>query len=122
MKLRHILATAHEAGKTRDVLWLAPEGGDTPGGALMHPPAGAGRFMLMFASAGLSFVPVGAYAEADGLVVNFGEPFHLQPPPSLAKRATDEWAAAQVMNRIAELLPPQLRGAYHGLDQALAAR
>lgn len=119
--MRRILAAAHAAADTHDVLCLAPEGGDTPDGTLIHPPAGAGRFMLMFAAAGLRFVPVGAYAMGENLLVNFGEPFLLEAPPALRKSAADEWAAAQVMSRIAALLPPELRGAYRSHVEPIAA-
>jgi hypothetical protein len=119
--MRRILNTAHAAARTHDVLCLAPEGGDTPDGALIHPPAGAGRFMLMLASAGLCFLPVGAYAEANTLVAAFGEPFQLAAPPTLRKSAADECATETVMSRIAALLPLKLRGAYRNHDKPIAA-
>jgi len=119
--MRRILNTAHAAARTHDVLCLAPEGGDTPDGALIHPPPGAGRFMLMLATANLRFVPVGAYAEADTLIAAFGEPFQLSVPSSLRKSAADEWAVEKIMSRIAALLPVELRGAYRSHDEPIAA-
>jgi len=119
--MRRILTAARSATQTHDILCLAPEGGDTPDGALVHPPTGAGRFMLMLAAAGLRFVPVGAYAEADTLIAAFGEPFQLTAPPSLRKGEVDEWAIEQVMGRIAALLPLGLRGAYRSHGEPIAA-
>jgi hypothetical protein len=119
--MRRILSAANAASRTHDVLCLAPEGGDAPDGALVHPPAGAGRFMLMLASAGLRFLPVGAYADADALIAAFGEPFQLSAPSTLRKSTADEWAAEQVMSRIAALLPFELRGAYRSHVEPIAA-
>ena len=119
--MRRILNAAHSAARTHDILCLAPEGGDTRDGALIHPPAGAGRFMLMLASAGLRFLPVGAYANADTLIAAFGEPFQLSAPSNLRKSAADEWAAEQVMSRIAAMLPLELHGAYRSDVEPLAA-
>jgi 1-acyl-sn-glycerol-3-phosphate acyltransferase len=115
--MRRIIRAARAASRARDVILLAPEGGDTPAGALAQPPAGAGRFMLMLSASGLRFVPVGAFAEADRLITNFGEPFHLLTPPAVRKSAADVWAIEAVMARIASLLPPALRGTYQKHDE-----
>lgn len=120
--MRHILAALHASFQTRDILCLAPEGGDTPHGALINPPAGAGRFMILCGSTGLTFLPAGAFALDDELVVNFGEPFLLRPPAGMAKRAADEWASSEVMGRIAALLPAELRGAYGDCHEATGVR
>jgi 1-acyl-sn-glycerol-3-phosphate acyltransferase len=119
--MRRIMNAAREAGNAHDVICLAPEGGDTPEGALSHPPTGAGRFILMLASTGLRIVPVGAHADADRLITNFGDAFQLVTPHALGKAATDKWAIDKVMSRIAVLLPPELRGDYRNHDEPVTA-
>ncbi len=110
--IRRVLEAAKQAVRNQQVLALAPEGGDSPDGALMHPPAGAGRFMLLLAATGLPLVPVGIFTDGDTLVTRFGESFQLKAPRNLNKSELDEWAAREVMTRIAGLLPANLRGAY----------
>ena len=55
------------------------------------------------------------------LIAAFGEPFQLSAPSTLRKSAADEWAAEQVMSRIAALLPLELRGAYRSHVEPIAA-
>ncbi len=96
------------------IIALAPEGGDQPGGLLAMPPSGAGRFCLLLAAAGLSFVPVGVY-EADGaLTLNFGAAYELQAPAVKSADEKDRLAAHAVMSHIAPLLPAELRGEFGG--------
>ncbi len=108
--VRHVLryaATSREA-----IIGLAPEGGDQPGGQLSIPPAGAGRFCLLLAAAGLRFLPVGVYEQDGRLVLHFGEPYALQIPHACTPDEKDREAAFSVMNHIAPLLPASLRGAF----------
>ncbi len=104
------------------VVGLAPEGADTSDGRLRRPPAGAGRFLLHLAAAGLTIAPVAAY-EADGaLCFRFGPHFSLAYDGSdLRPEARDGWAADHVMQAIAALLPYELRGDYGGPDGPRAA-
>lgn len=114
--IRRVLEAAKQAIQTGQPLGLAPEGGDSADGRLMRPPGGAGRFMLLLASTGLPFVPVGVYAEGNRLVAGFGAAFELKPPRGLGKPALDEWACREVMTRVARLLPAELRGAYQDVQ------
>jgi 1-acyl-sn-glycerol-3-phosphate acyltransferase len=91
---------------------LAPEGRDLPGGVLGWPPPGGGRFMLALARLGLSLAPAGVFEEGGRLVVQFGPAFPLTVPPGLRGAALDCSAARQVMQRIAALLPAELRGEF----------
>ena len=95
------------------VLGFAPEGHDASDkGVLTHPPAGVGRFGLLLAKAGLTFVPVGAY-EADGVFhLRFGEGYVLSVPPGLHAEEKDRQASQCIMEHIASLLPPPLRGVF----------
>ncbi len=100
------------AHKRDAVIAIAPEGGDQPGGRLSMPPSGAGRFCLLLAAAGLSFLPVGVY-EADGvLTLSFGEPYQLTIAPTTSASEKDRLAAFAVMSHIAPLLPASLRGEF----------
>ena len=99
-------------GAKAPVLGLAPEGHDSPEGVLTRPPGGVGRFALLITRAGLRFVPVGAY-EADGAFhLHFGEPYELRVPGHLSAEEKDTSAAIMLMNHIAWLLPPALRGEF----------
>jgi len=101
---------------TKDpILGLAPEGYDPPNGVLARPASGAGRFGLLLSSAGLQFVPVGAY-ELDGVfTIQFGKAYELKVDRGLSsdgKDARDAQAAQIIMKNIAQLLPSHLRGEF----------
>jgi hypothetical protein len=94
------------------VLGLAPEGYDSPEGVLKRPPAGVGRFGLLLAGAGLSFVPVGAYEAEGAFRLHFGERYALFVSSDLSSSEKDTCAAEIMMAHIACLLPPPLRGEF----------
>jgi len=94
------------------MLGLAPEGRDNPNGTVSMPAAGAGRFGLLLASSGLSFVPVGAF-ESDGkLCLRFGPEYDLRVPAGVSASEKDLQAARIIMQNIANLLPTSLRGEF----------
>lgn len=97
------------------VIGLAPEGGDSSTGKLEHPPEGFGRFLLHLASRGLVLTPVGIFEERGRLNLRFGQPFCLELPGGLRAEEKDSLASQLVMERIARLLPPELRGEFAGL-------
>lgn len=112
--LRRLLAAARlEPGRPAPLLALAPEGQDSLDGALMRPPAGVGRLLLLLAGMGYLCCPVGVYEEETTLVLNFGPAFSLAAPDGMER---DRWAADNAMQHIAPLLPERLRGAYHALE------
>jgi 1-acyl-sn-glycerol-3-phosphate acyltransferase len=88
------------------VIAIAPEGQDTPTGALMQPHPGVGRLLALLGETGATFHPVGVY-ETERLVLSCGRPFALENFPRTGR---DQAAAALVMRHIAELLPPFLQG------------
>lgn len=106
------LTLRHVANARNAVLAIAPEGGDQPGGRLSMPPAGAGRFCLLLAAAGLQFLPVGVYEQAGALTLHFGAPYELAAPPADSADEKDRLAARAVMGHIASLLPVELRGEF----------
>jgi hypothetical protein len=96
------------------VLGLAPEGYDPagPAGVLTRPAAGAGRFGLLLARAGLAFIPVGAY-EAQGIFhLHFGQRYELKVEENLSADEKDMTATQIIMEKIAWLLPLHLRGEF----------
>ena len=104
----------YAAAAKEPIIALAPEGGDQPGGSLTMPPSGAGRFCLLLAPAGFSFLPAGIY-ETDGrLTLHFGEPYILRAQGGSAPDRKDRLAACAIMGHIAGLLPPGLRGEFAG--------
>jgi hypothetical protein len=115
--VRRFLTLAKETASRGHVLAMAPEGREGHLGALTSLPPGAGRFLLLLARAGLPFLPAAVSEDPPGqLVVRFGPTFHLQQPPQNGKSAADEWAAGQVMGRLAALLPAELWGEYRPLE------
>jgi len=109
--VRRFLALAREAGRRGEVLALAPEGQEGRLGALTTLPPGTGRFLVFLARAGLPLLPVGISERDGSLLVRFGPAWHLAAP-DLPKDQLDQWAAREVMTRIAWLLPEPLWGAY----------
>jgi len=101
------------AGKTKDaIVGFAPEGGDQLGGRLTMPASGAGRFALLLAALHLKFEPVGVY-ESDGrLCLNFGRAYNLDVERNGSSDEKDRCAARTLMEHIAILLPPHLRGEF----------
>ncbi len=110
--IRRVIESAERAKHAGYPIGLAPEGGDSADGSLRPPPTGTGRFMLLLASTGLPFLPVGVFMEDHVLVTRFGAPFPLSKPASLKKSEADRWASNDVMCQIAHLLPRALHGAY----------
>jgi 1-acyl-sn-glycerol-3-phosphate acyltransferase len=110
--LRNIIEATREAARSETPIGLAPEGGDTPGGVMIRPPAGAGRFMQLLSSSGIPFLPAGAWADGDQIHVKFGEPFQLNGMEKLRKDAREEAVVQWVMGRIAVLVPERLRGPF----------
>jgi hypothetical protein len=112
-RARSVLATlAHARNHPQDILGLAPEGGDQPGGVLTMPPPGAGRFIGLLSEMGFPILPVGVYEEAGELCLNFGLAYKLLVHHGIRPDERDRAAADIVMRRIAEQLPEKLRGQF----------
>jgi hypothetical protein len=94
------------------VLGLAPEGYDAPHGVLTRPATGVGRFGLLLAKAGLSFIPVGVYEEDGCLHVDFGERYRLSVEGDFSSDEKDRRAMQVIIKNIACLLPSRLRGEF----------
>jgi hypothetical protein len=94
------------------VLGLAPEGYDPPAGVLTRPARGLGRFGLLLAKAGLTFVPVGAFEEDGVFQLHFGEPYELEVEGDVSAEEKDRQATQIIMKRIACLLPLRLQGEF----------
>jgi len=99
--------------RARDpVLGLAPEGHDPPDDVLTRPASGVGRFGLLLARAGLTFIPVGAYEAEEVFHLHFGEGYELSVGRDLSAAEKDDRAVRMMMERIARLLPSGLRGEF----------
>lgn len=94
----------------RPVIGLAPEGGDSPDGRLTRPPSGLGRFVSLLAARGLRVHPIGVYEEEGAFCLRFGPGYLPRVPPGLSADEKDRAVAGIVMENIARLLPPTLRG------------
>ena len=112
-RARAVRAVLESVKRSPDqVLGLAPEGYDPPGRELARPPAGVGRFGLLLARAGLTFIPVGAYEAQGRFHLHFGKPYLLSAPERLSADEKDERLSGTMMERIACLLPRHLRGEF----------
>jgi hypothetical protein len=107
-------ALAYVEDQPKAAICLAPEGRDMPGGNLGWPPSGVGRFISLLTARGLPLLPVGGWEEQGELVLHFGPPFRLEPPPPGTKDrdARDRLIAQAVMKSIAGLLPEPMRGEF----------
>jgi hypothetical protein len=102
--VREILRYARESKPP--VIGLAPEGGDFSNqGEVAKLPAGTGRLLLHLAELGLAVVPVGAYEAGGRFCLNFGQAYHLEPPPVSSPKGRDAWARQIVRSRMEVLLP-----------------
>jgi len=103
-------ALAYVREREQAVVCIAPEGRDPEREGLGWPPSGVGRFLLLLAAGGMSFLPAGGWEEG-GLVVRFGAPYRL-PETRGGRSARDRETSAAVMRSIACLLPEHLRGEF----------
>ncbi len=94
------------------VVGMAPEGGDQPGGILGKLPAGVGRFIYLICQSCPSILPVGVWKAQGRIHLNFGIPYRLEISSGLAPDKLDHQVGQIVMQRIAVLLPENLRGEY----------
>jgi 1-acyl-sn-glycerol-3-phosphate acyltransferase len=99
--VRRILRLARSA---RPSIGMAPEGMDSPGGRLMRPPSGAGRFIALLAEGGYTPVPVGACEAGDAFCLRFGKPFTLPQRIAWNPDGRDREISSLVMEKIGELL------------------
>ena len=96
----------------KPVVGLAPEGMDFPGGILGWPPPGSGRVIEQLAGMGLTITPIGAYEENGTFCLRFGRSYRLENPPGASRASLDQVVRCSVMQHIACLLPPHLRGEF----------
>jgi len=116
------LRVAARALAAGDPVGVLPEG--TASLALCEARPGVGRALAWLAGDRIPLIPVGVSERAGQLSAVFGPPFHLSSAKrvSRAKRepaARDRALRDEVMQRIADLLPPELRG-YYGRRVAFA--
>jgi 1-acyl-sn-glycerol-3-phosphate acyltransferase len=108
--VRRMLAVAKS--QPPPIFGMAPEGQDTPGGVLMRPHPGVGRFLYHLARLDYPFYPAGVHEETDSLCVSFGPPLRLELPSSLTGEEIDRCGSHRVMQAIARQLPAGLRGEF----------
>lgn len=106
-------------------LMLFPEGTRSRTHALAAPLPGAGYLAI---KAGVPVVPVGLFGSehvnitrlpggpARRVGLRIGEPFNLYPPPELSRRQSAEWAAWEMLQHIARLLPESYHGVLAGIS------
>jgi len=105
----------HARRSANPIIGLAPEGRDAPidrPGVLIEPPPGVGRFVLQLTRLGLPISPVGVFEAGGGLSIRFGQAYRLETPQADKAGERDRQASREVMMRIANLLPQELRGIY----------
>jgi len=108
--VRRVLQVARRT--PQPVIGLAPEGQDHPGAVLGPLPSGAGRFIARLAPYCQVILPAGIFELDDRLCLQFGAPYLLELPSTLAGDALDAHVGPIVMKAIATLLPEQLRGEF----------
>ena len=102
--LREARSTLREGA----VLGVTPEAASGSGPQLAAAWPGSGAALSWLSSGSTPLVPVAVRDDEDGaLLATFGAPFTLE-------QASDEAGAQAVMEAVAALLPPDLRGPYGG--------
>jgi 1-acyl-sn-glycerol-3-phosphate acyltransferase len=111
--------------KAGHVLIIYPEGTRIESGVLAKPEPGAG---FLAQKAGCTVLPVGLTGTRECLpkgarwprrtrvTITFGKPFLVPQKRADGTRVSHEEASDAIMLAIAELLPPEQRGAYSDLD------
>jgi 1-acyl-sn-glycerol-3-phosphate acyltransferase len=111
--------------KAGEALIMYAEGTRVDSGVLATPEPGAG---FIAKSAGCAVLPVALTGTQECLpkgshwprrvpvTIRFGKPFVVQQKRRSGERVTHEEAADAIMLAIAELLPPERRGAYSDLE------
>jgi 1-acyl-sn-glycerol-3-phosphate acyltransferase len=122
---RGALRRSFDLLKAGQALIIYPEGTRVESGALAVPEPGAG---FIAQKAGCPVVPVGLVGTRECLPkgarwprrvpvsVTFGEPFLIQSKRADGTKITHQEASDAIMLRIAELLPPALRGEFSDLS------
>lgn len=111
--LRRCLTKLRPADGHSVCLVVLPEGlrGSTRGLRMAAP--GSGRSLLALAASGVPLLPAAVWEEPGGaLHGRFGPAWHPTAPPDVSRDALDLMAGADVMTRIAALMPEALRGEY----------
>jgi 1-acyl-sn-glycerol-3-phosphate acyltransferase len=95
---------------------LAPEGSDSPTGAIQMPPAGVGRLVRHLGQYGYVILPIGIFEAQEGdstlprLCLKFGPCYTLDLSTQVDRNDLDLSIRQLLMERIAPLLPPAFRG------------
>jgi hypothetical protein len=110
--LRRLFAALADPGGA--AVGLHPEAGGTE--ALITPPPGIGRFLAELDRRGVPCIPTGVGEQDGRLTVRFGPAL----PAGRLAGLGDAAAADVVMQAIARLVPPDLRGAYADRLDAVA--
>jgi 1-acyl-sn-glycerol-3-phosphate acyltransferase len=122
---RQALRTAQRVLAEGRLLGMFPEGTRSP-----QLGAGHGGAVVLALKSGAPIVPVALtdtsrvfmrqfpWLGFPHLTVTIGEPFYLRAPGSASQRADRDQMTTEIMNRIAALLPPDLRGNYRATGNA----
>jgi 1-acyl-sn-glycerol-3-phosphate acyltransferase len=111
--------------KAGEVLIMYPEGTRVDSGVLAKPEPGAGFIAQKAACPVLPVAVTGTrecmpkgthWPRRVPVTIRFGKPFLVQQKRPTGERVSHEEAADAIMLKIAELLPPELRGAYSDVE------
>lgn len=126
----HALEVAVQIVQSGKLLGMFPEGHRSPDGTLQRGKTGATRIALQSGAPVIPAAVIGAHAAFTNfprfwrrtlLVVRYGEPYLLAGTPT--DRAAIAAGTRRIMNSIAALLPPELRGEWSGdLNEAAPPR
>ncbi len=113
---RQALRAGEEQLKKGNILIIFPEGTRSRSRAMAKAHAGMGMIALR---SGVPVVPVAVWGSEKALkkvrpqvTISYGEPMLLKPKGKKISREDIDEATEQVMRKIAEMLPPEYRGAY----------
>ena len=113
---RQALRAAEEQLKKGNILVIFPEGTRSRSRTMAKAHAGMGMIALR---SGVPVVPAAIWGSEKTfkkfrpqVTVSYGEPMLLKPKGKKVTREDIDEATEQVMRKIAEMLPPQYRGAY----------
>ena len=110
---------AIQAAKQGDVIGIFPEGNIGSSPAMIPAQAGSGSFIRALHDRGTAILPVGISELGKRAQIQIGNPMAMNSLLGSPRDTRDRITADAVMRTVAQLVPPDVRGYYSDIAEAL---